>query len=150
MFRPSFFLALGLVTGTLVTGCAGEEIEAEAFVDGERKLTEDGAFFVELYHHEAAPRVGSNEFTLRVLFPDYNDPEGDGTGIPNARIAVDCWMPNTGYTMGTDAMAVPGDMGEYLLTHMVLDRPGVWELDIDIAVGETVTETVSYVFEIEG
>lgn len=131
------------------SGCAGEDtVDAEAFVDGERKLTDDGAFAVELWHENGAPTLGENDFLFRLEFPDPNDP-GDGKGIPAARIAVDCWMPNADHSMPVNPMVIPGAAGDYQMSHIVFDEPGVWQLDFEIAVGKSVVDEVSYVFTVD-
>ena len=85
---------------------------------------------------------------FRLEFPDPNHP-GQGMGIPAARIAVDCWMPNADHEMPVNPMVIPGPAGDYELAHIVFDEAGVWQLDFDIAVGNQMLETVSYVFTVD-
>ncbi len=130
------------------SGCAADGVDAGQFVDGERKLTDDGAFAVELSHEDGQPQVGDNDFMLRLEFPDPADPS-QGMGIPDARIAVDCWMPNADHAMAANPMVIPGKAGDYELAHIVLDEAGVWQFDFEIAVGEKMVETVSFAFVVD-
>lgn len=133
-----------------VAGCAqSEDIDAGEYVDGQRKLTDHGAFTVVLSNEAGAPVIGTNTFYLDVQFPDPNDPRADGKGIPGAKISLDAHMPNGDYVMDVvPEVHYMGD-GHYMFDGVVLDEGGVWQLDFEIAVGKTVRETVTYAFEVE-
>lgn len=131
-------------------GCADTEtVEPTEFIDGERKLTEEGSFAVALWHAEGSPVVGANEFILEVSIPSHDKMPMADVGVAGASVMVDCWMPNAGHEMTVNPMVVPGAPGEYLITHVELDEVGVWQLDFDIAVGDGEIETVSYAFLVE-
>ncbi len=133
-----------------VAGCAqSEEIDAGEYVDGERKLTSDGAFTVVLSNEDGAPVVGDNTFYLDVQFPDPHNPRADGKGIPGAKITLDAYMPNGELSMDVVPEVSYMGHGQYMFDGVVLEEPGVWQLDFQIAVGNTVRETVSFAFTVE-
>jgi hypothetical protein len=133
-----------------VAGCAqSEDLDAAGYVDGERKLTRNGGFAVALYNEDGAAVVGENTFYVRVAFPDPQDPQAEGKGIPNAEITLEAHMPNDDLSMDVvPEVTYLGD-GEYRLDGVVLEQAGVWQLDFAIAVGKTVRESVTFVFEVE-
>lgn len=147
--RKIVIAAMLLAPLTGLAGCAtGEQLDAGEYIDGERKLTEDGAFTVVLSNEDGMATVGENTFYLRVAMPDPNDPEAEGKGIPGATVELDAYMPNDRLSMEVvPAISYVGD-GEYMIEGVVLEQAGIWQLDFNIAVGQTVTETVSFAFEV--
>jgi hypothetical protein len=123
--------------------------EARPFVDGVAKDTDGGAFRIVLSSHDGALEVGENQLAVRVGFHDPDDPHDPGKGIPGANIELIAWMPlDDGRVEQQLAIEYEGD-GEYRLAPIELDRAGIWQLDLDIAVGATIRETVSFAFVVE-
>jgi hypothetical protein len=148
--RKFLIAALLLAPVAVSSGCAqSEDIDAGEYVDGERKLTDHGAFTVVLSNEDGAALVGSNTFYLDVQFPDPSNPRAEGKGIPGAKISLDAHMPNGDYVMDVVPEVHYMGEGQYMFDGVVLDQPGVWQLDFEIAVGKTVRETVTYTFEVE-
>lgn len=120
--------------------------EARPFVEGVAKDTEGGAFRVVLTTNDGALEVGDNQLVVRVGFHDPDDALDPGQGIPGAQIELLAWMPlDDGLIDRSLAAQYVGD-GEYLIDGVELDRPGVWQLDLEIAVGTTMRENVSFAF----
>ncbi len=123
--------------------------ETAEFVDGMSFDSDDGAFRLVLSAEQGDLHVGRNDLVLRVGFHDVNDPEAEGRGIPNADIALDAWMPGADTSMQSEVeISYLGD-GAYALDNVVLTREGVWNVDIDIAVGEGMLESASLAFEVD-
>lgn len=123
--------------------------DARPFADGVAEDTEGGAFRVVLTSARGSLEVGENQLIVRVGFHDPDDPFDPGKGIPGARIELIAWMPlDDGLTEQDLAVQYLGD-GQYLLDPVELDRAGVWQLDLQIAVGTTMRENVSFVFVVE-
>lgn len=133
-----------------VAGCAqSEDIDAGEYVDGERKLTDHGAFTVVLSNEDGAAVVGENTFYLDVQFPDPENPRAEGKGIPGAKVSLDAYMPNGEYVVDVVPEVHYMGEGQYMFEGVVLDQAGVWQFDFEIAVGKTVRESVSFAFEVE-
>jgi hypothetical protein len=148
-------LSMVLLAPAALIACDGEASdealvrEARPFVDGVAKDTEGGAFRIVLNTGDGALEVGQNQLVVRVGFHDPDDPLDPGQGIPGAQIELLAWMPLDDGLMDRDlAVQYVGD-GEYLIDGLELDRPGVWQLDMAIAVGATMRENVSFAFVIE-
>jgi hypothetical protein len=123
--------------------------DADPFVDGVAKDTEGGAFRIVLTSHDGSLDVGDNQLVVRVGFHDPEDPLDPGKGIPGASVELSAWMPLDDGQMERDvAVRYVGD-GQYLIEPVVLDRAGVWQLDLGIAVGATIREEVSFAFVVE-
>lgn len=129
-------------------GCDLEPIEPTPFEDGARTLTEEGAFHVELWSVEGAPRVGPNTFEVIIAMPDPTDPRALGRGIPNARVQVDAFMPNAGRALEHAPRATYMGEGHYLVSGMDFDHSGVWTVEVDIRVGATIDDHASFTFEL--
>lgn len=144
-----FLAPLALAAAFVATGCdESESVEADRYVDGTTVETDLGAFDVTLSSESGDASLGENAFVLRVAFPDPTDPEAEGKGVPNARIELDAWMPNADHAMYVEPSVTYLGDGEYLVAPVLLDQSGVWSLDFDIAVGETIDETASFVFSL--
>ncbi len=146
MHRLPFALVLAL--GALgAAGCDLEPVSAAPFEDGERKLTNRGAFAVELWSAQGAPSLGPNLFYVDVAMPDPSDPQALGWAIPDARLHATAYQPNgDGATEATIVQYVGG--GRYQVEGLVFDEPGVWALDVDIEVGQSMDEQVTFTFEL--
>lgn len=149
LLRSSLFAsALGLVL--VLGGCDTEEqqleLEAAPFEDGAVKDTEGGAFRVVLTSREGLA-VGENNLIARVGFHDPDDPLDPGRGIPGADLRLDAIHVDGEGFVGDLQGSYLGD-GRYELNDLVLDRPGVWRFEFSVAVGETIDESVAFVFEI--
>jgi hypothetical protein len=143
-------IALALLLLAPMAACAetSEEVVADEYVDGEQKLTDDGAFEVVLYNEDGAVQVGENTFYLRVAMPNPGNPRAQSKGIPHAKIALDAYMPNDALSMDVvPEITYLGD-GEYMIEGVVLEEAGTWQFDFEIAVGMTIRESVSFAFEI--
>ena len=144
-------MILALFVAGLLPACdADEDIgaveDAPAFEDGVSADTAGGAFRVVLLSREGLD-VGDNTLIARVGFHDPGDPEGPGTGIPDAFVHLDAYMPN-GAGHIEDIEAIYLDDGRYQLSGIELDEPGVWRFELAIEVGATMDESVGFTFEI--
>lgn len=133
--------------GVVVSGCDDvsnepEQIEAPAYVDGAIRLTDEGAFAVELWNKDGAAVVGANTFVLRVCMADTDQ------GIPGAEIDFSASMPDA-EVAGAESPTVTylGD-GQYQVSDLVLEREGTWEFDVAIAVGDSLDESVTFAFQL--
>jgi hypothetical protein len=123
--------------------------DARPFVDGVAKDTEGGAFRIVLSSDDGALERGANELSVRVGFHDPDDALDPGKGIPHANIELVAWTPlDDGSIESEVAIEYEGD-GVYRLAPIDLDRPGIWQLDLEIGVGETLREQVSFAFVVE-
>lgn len=149
-FRTAL-LALALVAP--LAACIGADSDVEfrevsEFVDGMAVDSDDGAFRVVLSSEDGALGTGRNDLIVRVGFHDPTDPEAEGQGIPGATVLVDAWMPDSETAMQSELeVSYIGD-GAYAVDNVVLDRAGVWNVDIEIQVGEGMTETLSLAFDV--
>ena len=147
-----FFLTASLaMTSLALTACDSEEAPEDrgsvaAYVDGTDALTDHGAFKVTLFHDAGAPSVGTNTFYVRVAMPAF-DNMNDGTGIPSADITMSAYQLDDDAVMRSlPRVSYDGD-GVYRIDDVELDAAGQWSFDFDIAVGETIRESVSFAFE---
>lgn len=145
-------LALSLCAAPFLVGCDADEdpatfADAETFEDGVTKDTDGGAFRIMLESREGLA-LGPNTLVVHVGFHDPMDPEGPGIGVPGADISLDAHMPAGAAGLdGLDATYL-GE-GRYLIEDLDLSEAGVWQLDLAIAVGETIDESVAFAFEID-
>lgn len=144
-----------LLAACALIACDSEAIdeellrEARPFVDGVAKDTEHGAFRIVLRSDDGSLEVGENQLVVRVGFHDPEDPSAPGKGIPGANIGLTAWMPlDDGQVEQELPVQYLGD-GEYQLAPIELDRPGIWQFDFAVAVGETMRENVSFAFVVE-
>lgn len=145
--RSRLIIAL-LATGAAMTGCDLETVEAQPFESGVRQLTDQGAFNVALHSAGGTPRPGHNDFILEIAMPDPNDPQALGRGIPDARVNVTAVMPAAqGVASEAEFVRFMGN-GRYLVSDLNLPHSGVWEVDVDIEVGSTMDEQVTFAFEL--
>ncbi len=126
-----------------------ESLDAQPFVDGVAKDTQGDAFRVVLTSRDGALEVGENALLVRVGFHDPEDPLAPGVGIPEARVQLSAWMPLDEGSSEAVSLHYAGD-GQYLLDPVELDRPGIWQLDLEVDVGATMRENVSFTFLVEG
>lgn len=124
------------------------ELEAEPFLDGVAHDTVGGAFRVSLDSRDDALKVGDNLLVAHVGFHRPDDPLDPGLGIPGARVSVEAWMPLDDAPSATLEASELGE-GRYRFDSLVLDRPGIWQLDMRVEVGETMRETVTFAFVVE-
>ncbi len=137
-----------LMLGTSLAACSLEPDAPTPYENGERLLTDSGAFQVELWSAHGQARVGSNDFVLHVAMPNPNDPADLGWGIPDAHVRVDAYMPYADREMPTEAqVAYLGD-GQYVLSGVHLDREGTWVLDVGISVGQSIDDHVEFALEL--
>jgi len=154
MNRLSTF-ALALALATPLAACT-EQAESDAafrevisFVDGMGVSSDYGAFRVVLSSEDGALATGRNDLIVRVGFHDPSDPEAEGRGVPGATVLVDAWMADAEVAMKSEIeVSYIGD-GAYAVNNVVLDRPGVWNVDIEISVGRGMHETVSLAFDVD-
>ena len=156
--RPRSSAALALVLASSLASLAGCDLDGDAqlepapvevqtFHDGIAEDTEGGAFRVTLHARDGL-ELGDNELIVHVGFHESSDSSDPGRGIPGADLRLDAWMP---YADGASETLVGTHVGEgrYQIEGLVLDRPGIWQLDFAVAVGETLDERVSFAFVIE-
>jgi hypothetical protein len=146
----SSLLLFGLAFG--LAGCDASEpaspLEVTVFEDGVSKDTEGGAFRVVL-NARGGLEVGANALSARVGFHDPGDPTGPGYGVPSVRVHLDAYpIDGEGEVMELDGVHV-GD-GRYLFEDLDLSDPGAWQFDFTIGAGETIDESVSFAFQIDG
>ncbi|NJK33336.1 MAG: hypothetical protein HC927_13560 [Deltaproteobacteria bacterium] len=127
---------------------ADDPVEVTDFANGISADTEGGAFRVSLQSDSGELHVGSNQLEIRVGFHNPDDPFDPGKGIPGASVQVLAWMPHDEGATDHIRAAYVGD-GIYRFDNLEIDRSGVWQLDFDIDVGETLREDVSFAFMIE-
>jgi hypothetical protein len=137
-----------LMTSLLAVGCddGSDPVDADVFQGEATAMTDLGAFEVTLGDADGETGVGMNDFSVKVAMPN---PTGDAQGIPNATIVVDAHMPNDGHDMTVEPTVHYVGNGEYVLDGVLLDQPGVWQVDLYIQVGETIDEAVSFTFAVE-
>jgi hypothetical protein len=148
----SLLLVHGLALGGLALGLIGcdqaEHVDAVSFEDGVMRDTEGGAFRVSL-HSRTGLEVGASELVAHVGFHDPADPDGPGFGVPGARVHLDAFpVDGEGGTVELEATYV-GE-GHYAFDGLEFSDPGAWEFEFNIEVGETLDESVSFAFEIDG
>jgi len=145
--------SLALCSSFALLACApetdDESLDAQPFVDGVAKDTQGDAFRVVLTSRDGALEVGENALLVRVGFHDPEDPLAPGVGIPEARVQLSAWMPLDEGSSEAVSLHYAGD-GQYLLDPVELDRPGIWQLDLEVDVGATMRENVSFTFLVEG
>jgi hypothetical protein len=139
-------LALALLVSTLAacdtTDAGVGLVEAQTFAEGVAKTTTDGAFRVVLTTDNGLA-VGDNTLYVRLGFHDAFNPEAPGRGIPAAEVWVDAWMPYANGAVEGRGTHV-GD-GVYAV-ELELAEPGVWQLDLGFAVGNSIDDAVSFAF----
>ena len=144
---------LALALAAPLAACSeADSDEFRAVTEFENGMTLDsdaGAFRVVLASEDGELDVGRNDLIVRVGFHDAEDPEAEGRGIPNAQVSIDAWMPDADTSMRSEVEVEALGDGAYALDNVVLTRAGVWNVDIDIRVGEGMHETVSLAFEVE-
>lgn len=143
----SSLLLLGLALG--LVGCdPSAPVDVTVFENGVTKDTEGGAFRVVLNARDGL-EVGENVLSAHVGFHDPGDPSGPGYGVPSARVHLDAYpIDGEGDMLERDGVHI-GD-GRYLFDDLELSDPGAWEFDFTIGVGETIDESVSFAFAIDG
>ena len=151
---PRFGKQLCVISAlTFGVACAQSEgtdpVEAGAFEEGMTQTTSNGAFTVELRHGYGGPTVGMNDFVIRIAVPHPSDPENDGWGVPNAAIDVVASMPNDGISMDATPKITYRADGFYEIEGVEFTAAGVWQLEFDIAVGETIEEYVAFTFVVD-
>ncbi len=124
--------------------------DAQAFANDVAKDTDSAAFRITLVSRDGTLAVGDNLLIVHVGFHDPNDPLDPGLGIPDARISLMAWMPLDDGLLEHELHAEALGEGRYLLDPIELDRAGVWQLDLDVDVGATMRENVSFAFLVEG
>jgi hypothetical protein len=144
-------LALALVTP--LAACSetddAEFRDVSEFVDGMAVNSDSGAFRVVLSSEDGRLGTGRNDLIVRVGFHDPSNPDAEGRGIPNAEVLVDAWMPDTELSMQSEIEVTYLGDGAYAVENVVLDRSGVWNVDIEISVGDGMHERVSLAFEVD-
>lgn len=144
---------LALTLATPLAACTSTESDevrdVTEFRDGMAVDSDNGAFRVVLSSEDGAFGVGQNNLLVRVGFHDPNDPEAEGRGIPNAELAVDAWMADADLSMQSEIEVEYLGDGAYAVDNVVLTEEGVWNVDIDISVGDGMYETVSLAFDVD-
>ncbi|NVB40188.1 FixH family protein [Pseudenhygromyxa sp. WMMC2535] len=143
--------ALAFALATPLAACTESEDEFRSvveFQDGMGFDSDTGAFRLVLSAERGDIGVGRNDLVLRVGFHDPNDAQAEGRGIPSAELFVDAWMPGADTSMQSEVEVTYLGDGAYALDNVVLTEEGVWNIDIDIAVGDMV-EGASLAFEVE-
>ena len=141
-----FSVAALLACSLFAVACDGDDsVDAEAYVDGTTQMTENGAFEVTLFAEDGDLEAGGNTLILKVAFPE---PEGDGAGIPNARVDLTAHMPEEAIEMRSVPLMTYTGGGEYRFDNVMLQDDGIWQFDFTIAVGEGIDEDVSFVFDL--
>jgi len=136
----------------LSTACDIEEagdgtVVAESFAEGVAKDSDAGAFRVVLTTEDGLG-VGENTLFVRLGFHDPHDPLAAGRGVPSADVVLHAWMPHSdGVVDGVRGVHVGDGRYEILLD---LPAPGVWQLDLDLTVGDGVDDSVSFAFVVGG
>jgi hypothetical protein len=139
----------------LADGDAGPSVNDDAgagggnydtFVPGLEKAGTNGQILVRLQEAiPAPPEEGENSWVIEVVGVD-------GAPLEEAIVTLTPWMPAHGH--GTNPANYAGQGGEnagtYDIDSFVLTMPGLWELKINIAIGESISDEVIYGFMIEG
>ncbi|NVB42313.1 FixH family protein [Pseudenhygromyxa sp. WMMC2535] len=144
--------ALAFALATPLAACTESETDEfrdlVEFQDGMGFDSDLGAFRLVLSSDSGELTTGRNDLVLHVGFHDPNDPQAEGRGIPNATVLLDAWMPGADTSMQSEVeVSYLGD-GAYALDNVVLTEEGVWNIDLDIAVGEGMYETASLAFRV--
>lgn len=121
----------------------------EDFQDGMTCDSDAGAFRVTLWSDSGELDPGQNNLVVRIAMPDPNDPEARGTGIPNAEIDLDAWMPTDDESMPSEPTVEYLGDGQYRLENVVLPDEGVWNFDFEVVVGANMFETISLAFAVD-
>lgn len=151
----SIALALALVMPLAACDAGDDQAPVETravddFSDGMVVRSDAGLFQATLWSDSGALEVGRNDLVLRLGFADPNIDDEDARGLPiaGARLDLDAWMPHADTAMAAEpTIEYLGD-GEYRIENVVLSQGGVWNVDVDIAVGDNLHETISLAFEI--
>jgi hypothetical protein len=117
------------------------------YTDGAQARTSNGAFKVTLFSEDGQAVTGENKFYVRVAMPNPADELDEGKGIPGADISYDVFC-DTELRGGVDSTITYEDDGVYAIDPVFLGA-GTCELALDIAVGQTIREEVSFFFTIE-
>jgi hypothetical protein len=121
----------------------------ENFEDGMAWDSDQGAFRVMLWSDTGEIQVGRNDLVLRLGFHDPVDADDPGQGIPGARLDIDAWMPTNDESMPTEPVVTYIGDGQYRIENVVLTDEGVWNFDFDVAIGDSMRESISLAFEID-
>jgi hypothetical protein len=113
------------------------------------ELSELGAFQVTLWNELGDVDVGMNTFWIRVAMPNPADPMDEGQGIPNADIDLHAWMPNAATDMGAEPTVTYVSDGVYRIDDLHIAHAGVWQFDLDLEVGATIDDQVTFAFSVE-
>ncbi|KIG15985.1 hypothetical protein DB30_05039 [Enhygromyxa salina] len=149
----STLLALALLCP--LTACdseAGDDVQTRAvanFEDGMAWDSDQGAFRVMLWSDSGNIQVGRNDLVLRLGFHDPVHADAPGQGIPGARVNIDAWMPTSDEAMQTEPVVTYIGDGQYRIENVVLTDDGVWNFDFDVAIGDSMRESISLAFEID-
>lgn len=161
--RSRRFLSGCLVVSSLVAaaGCSDTEVcdsgwcqsdrfpafvESHEWADGVVNVTDGGSYELALWHETGKPVVGDNGFVLDIALTDekYADVE-----ISGAQIWVDCYMPEAQHPMPVSPVVEPQAGGTYALRNLNFDRPGLWQIEVDLAWESFEPESTSFVFLVE-
>lgn len=149
----STLIALALLCPLTACDSADEgDVETRAvanFEDGMGCDSDQGAFRVMLWSDTGDIQVGRNDLVLRLGFHDPLHADAPGQGIPNAQVNIDAWMPTANESMQTEPVITYIGDGQYRIENMVLTDDGVWNIDFDVAIGESMRESISLAFEID-
>jgi len=146
----SALLALALIAPMAACSEPTDDFRSlESWENGMMVDSDAGAFRVTLSSADGMLGMGRNDLIVRVGFHDFNDPTDEGRGIPGAELEVEAWMPEADASMqSVIEIGYLGD-GAYSVDNVVLTEEGVWNLDIEISVGDGMHESVSLAFDID-
>lgn len=149
LLRPSS-LVLALCLGVTAIGCDLDEgdpaADAVAFENGVAKDTDGGAFRVVL-NSRSGLVLGDNDIVVHVGFHEPSDPTGAGKGIPNADVRLLAHNLDTGAQTPELSGSYLGD-GRYEFNGIELSEAGAWSFELAIEAGETIDESVAFVFDV--
>ncbi len=144
-------MLFALALATPLAACTEQEDESFRdvieFQDGMAIDSDTGAFRVTLSSADGGMGVGRNDLVVRIGFHDPSAPNAEGRGVPGADLLLETWRPGTESVLHSEVEYL-GD-GAYAIENVLLDAEGVWNMDLEIAVGEGMYETCTLAFEIE-
>lgn len=119
-------LFIGAALGML--SCGEGAVNGE---EGSQVLVSEEALFEAEFRADPDPPVsGQNKVTMELKNAD------DGSPVTGAEVEVEPWMPGHGHGSPEVPEVSEEGGGKYLITNILYNMPGDWELRIDITADE--------------
>ncbi len=109
------------------------------FAEGITKVSDNGLFSIEIVLEPVKPRIGKNK--VRVYLHDI-----EGKDLEGARVEVEVWNKDRGVLSKDKTKTKETSDGEYIISNVVYDVQGSYELRVKVTKGDESDRTV---FEVE-